>query len=104
MPSQWTAAARPVGKASSANFPAQQPLQGRAGLTDAFVTLLQWNAATSQLSYAYSTVLGGTQDDAANGIALDTSGNALLTGSPARATSRSAIPSPIGSPARRRSS
>jgi hypothetical protein len=34
-------------------------LQGRAGLTDAFVTTLSWNTGTSQLSYGYSTVLGG---------------------------------------------
>jgi Beta-propeller repeat len=70
-----------TGKTDSTNFPTQQPLQARAGLTDAFLTALQWNATTSQLSYGYSTVLGGAEDDAANGIALDSAGNAVVVGS-----------------------
>jgi uncharacterized repeat protein (TIGR01451 family) len=46
-------------------------------LSDAFVTKLN-AAGTSQI---YSTYLGGTLADTANGIALDASGNAYITGS-----------------------
>jgi hypothetical protein len=47
-----------------------------AGLTDAFVTKL--DPAGSAL--VYSTYLGGTGDDAGNGIAVDAAGSAYVTG------------------------
>ena len=67
------------GYTGSADFPvtagaAQTTLGG--GNTDAFVAKV--NAAGSGLAYA--TYLGGTGDDAANGIALDSSGHAYLSG------------------------
>jgi hypothetical protein len=47
---------------------------------DAFVSKLSFDSATSALSLAYSTYLGGSAGDAGSGIAVDTSGNAYLTG------------------------
>jgi hypothetical protein len=59
------------------NFPTACPLQAQnAGFYDAFVSVL--NAAGSSL--AFSTYLGGSLDEEAWGIALDTSGNAYVTG------------------------
>jgi len=74
-----------TGRTQSADFPTASPLQaaygggisavyGQAG--DAFVAKL--NAAGSKL--VYSTYLGGSGDDAGNGIAVDSSGNAHVTG------------------------
>jgi hypothetical protein len=47
-----------------------------AGATDAFVTVI--NSAGS--AYVYSTFLGGSQSDVGNGIAVDSSGDAYVTG------------------------
>jgi hypothetical protein len=61
----------------STNFPTVAPLQAaNAGGADAFVSHL--NAAGSAL--VYSTYLGGPQNDYGYGIAVDTGGNAYLTG------------------------
>jgi hypothetical protein len=66
-----------AGIATSANLPMVDPVQaGLAGLSDLFVAKL--SASGNQL--LYSTYLGGSQDDAATGIAVDTSGNAYVTG------------------------
>jgi hypothetical protein len=68
-----------TGRTRSINFPttpgAFQPTFG-GGLHDAFVTKL--NPAGSAL--VYSTYLGGNSDDQGWGIAVDTSGNAYVTG------------------------
>ncbi len=63
---------------SSTNFPTQNPIQGANGRrsADAFVTKI--NAAGNAL--VYSTYLGGSGDDYGNGIAVDGSGNAYVTG------------------------
>ncbi len=67
-----------TGFTSSTNFPAASPLQRPygGGPEDAFVTKL--NVAGSAL--VYSTYLGGSADDAGLGIAVDSSGNAYVTG------------------------
>jgi uncharacterized repeat protein (TIGR01451 family) len=66
-----------TGATISTNFPTANPLQAaNAGGFDAFVTTL--NAAGSAL--VYSTYLGGNSDDEGHGIALDTSGDAYVTG------------------------
>jgi hypothetical protein len=67
-----------TGLTSSTNFPTADPLQAAygGGLFDAFVAKL--NASGTAL--AYSTYLGGSGDDEGNGIAVDSAGNAYLTG------------------------
>jgi hypothetical protein len=67
-----------TGSTESINFPTANPLQpviGGAG-ADAFVT--KFNPSGSALSY--STYLGGSGFDFAQSIAVDTSGNAYVTG------------------------
>ncbi len=66
-----------TGPTFSTNFPTKNPIQvSNAGMMDAFVTKI--NSAGSAL--LYSTYLGGSANDYAEGIALDGSGNAYLTG------------------------
>jgi hypothetical protein len=66
-----------TGKTYSANFPTANAFQVAAGGDgDAFVTKL--NATGSVL--VYSTYLGGNDSDVAYGIAVDSSGNAYVTG------------------------
>jgi len=66
-----------TGLTSSSNFPTRNPIQGsHAGNWDAFVT--KFNAAGNVL--AYSTYLGGNVDDAGTDIAIDSNGNAYVTG------------------------
>lgn len=66
-----------TGSTSSSDFPTASALFGsNAGDTDAFVTKL--NALGSSL--IYSTYLGGSGGDGGNGITIDTSGNAYITG------------------------
>src|SRR6266567_548143 len=66
-----------VGDTTSLNFPTNTPYQSAsAGLRDVFVTKLD----PSGSSLVYSTYLGGSSNEFAGGIALDSSGNAYLTG------------------------
>lgn len=66
-----------VGSTQSLNFPTVAPAQALfGGETDAFVT--KFNPAGSAL--VYSTYLGGGDNDYGFGIAVDTSGNAYVTG------------------------
>ena len=67
-----------TGTTSSTNFPRANALQNTfgGGTSDAFVTEL--NATGSAL--IYSTYLGGSGADTANGIALDSSNNVYITG------------------------
>ena len=66
-----------TGYTSSTNFPTMKPLQASLdGTQDAFVAKL--NPAGSAL--VYSTYLGGSDIDVGNWIAVDSSGNAYLTG------------------------
>ncbi|MBI3076514.1 MAG: SBBP repeat-containing protein, partial [Deltaproteobacteria bacterium] len=67
-----------TGVTESTNFPLVNPVQAaRAGGRDAFVAKL--NASGSAL--VYSTYLGGTDGDSGNAIAVDSGGNAYVTGS-----------------------
>jgi hypothetical protein len=68
-----------TGYTVSTNFPTVTPFQATnaGGAFDAFVTKV--NAAGT--AFAYSTYLGGNSGDEGNGIAVDASGNAYLTGS-----------------------
>ena len=67
-----------TGSASSTNFPTVSPLQPTygGGNSDAFVAKI--NATGSAL--VYSTYLGGSGDDLGLGIAVDSAGNAYVTG------------------------
>jgi hypothetical protein len=67
-----------TGTTPSTDFPTSHPFQASlAGEQNAFVAKLNWNG--SALSLAYSTFLGGGDEDGL-GIALDCSGNAYVTG------------------------
>ena len=65
-----------AGWTDSATFPVLNPLQNRGGGVDVF--LVRYNAASTAIEYA--TYLGGSGDDRAYGLAVDGSGNAVLTG------------------------
>jgi Big-like domain-containing protein/carboxypeptidase family protein/IPT/TIG domain-containing protein/beta-propeller repeat-containing protein len=66
-----------AGFSSSTNFPKVFPLQSAVGgMTDVILVKLRPTGS----SLAFSTYLGGTSNDWANGVALDSDGNALLAG------------------------
>ncbi|MCX6832179.1 MAG: SBBP repeat-containing protein, partial [candidate division Zixibacteria bacterium] len=66
-----------TGTTFSSNFPLKNPFPGsKAGYYDAFVTKL----STDGNSLIYSTYLGGSYDDIANGLAVDTSGFVYVMG------------------------
>jgi hypothetical protein len=67
-----------TGATSSADFPKVNPMQATLGqYQDAFVTKL--NATGTAL--IYSTLLGGNNVDAGDGLAIDAAGNVYVTGS-----------------------
>jgi hypothetical protein len=78
-----------TGSTSSTNFPTRNAVQPdfHGGGTnnpynykgDAFVAKID-TTATGSASLVYSTYLGGNDDDAAKGIAVDAAGNAYVTG------------------------
>lgn len=75
-----------TGNTTSSDFPVtssafQSTYGGAGGLSigDAFLTELK-PAGKGAADLVYSTYLGGGQDDAASGIALDSKGNAYITG------------------------
>jgi hypothetical protein len=71
-------AAYVTGATQSANFPTQSPIQAaNAGSNDAFVTKVN---STGTAPLVYSTYLGGSGNDSGNGIAVDISDNAYVTG------------------------
>ena len=66
-----------TGVTNSSNFPTQDPFQSTLnGSSDVFVTKL----SSTGNSLIYSTYLGGGSDDEGQGIAVDGSGNAYVTG------------------------
>ncbi|PYX68867.1 MAG: hypothetical protein DMG72_22105, partial [Acidobacteria bacterium] len=69
-----------TGFTHSSNFPTQSPIQPARGSSqdaDAFVSELAANGS----ALLYSTYLGGNAYDQGNGIAVDSSGEAYITGS-----------------------
>lgn len=73
-----------TGQTGSPNFPTVHslpaPNNGLQGASNAFVSKLSFDSATSKLSLLYSTFLGGSGVDAGTGIAVDADGNAYVTG------------------------
>jgi hypothetical protein len=69
-------AAYVTGGTWSTDFPTVAPIQSYGGGEDAFLAKFSAGGAT----LAYSTYLGGTAQDQGNGIAVDSSGNAYVTG------------------------
>ncbi len=70
-----------TGKTFSTDFPTKnafQPKSGGGG--DGFAARLSYDADNLTLSLGYSTYLGGSGDDAGNGIAVDGAGNAYVAG------------------------
>jgi uncharacterized repeat protein (TIGR01451 family) len=65
-----------TGQTSSTQFPVAGSLQAKAGAADVFVTKLN----PSGSAIVYSTFLGGNGTDVGFGIALDSQGNAYITG------------------------
>jgi len=66
-----------TGETSSTNFPTASALQGtKAGDDDAYVTKLNANGS----ALLYSTYLGGSTFEGGNGIAVDSAGNAYVSG------------------------
>jgi len=74
-----TGSAYVTGSTNSTNFPTKNPVQPTLGsdLSNAFVT--KFNSTGTAL--IYSTYLGGNGNDGGDGIALDSSGSAYVTGS-----------------------
>jgi len=78
-----------AGIATSANFPVINAVQAnQGGASDLYIAKL--NASGNQL--IYSTYLGGSQEDAATGIAVDPSGNVYVTGATLSVDFRTASP------------
>lgn len=65
-----------TGESGSPNFPTKNPASSQVSSLDAFVTKL--NSTGSAI--VYSTYLGTEGEDAGNDIAVDTAGNAYVTG------------------------
>jgi len=65
-----------VGQTGSANFPKANPLQSYLLATDAFVTELDAGGAT----LLFSTLLGGSGQERASAVAVDSAGNVYVTG------------------------
>ena len=66
-----------AGATQSTDFPTASPLQTTlGGSTDAFVAKLN----TDGNAFVYSTYLGGSEHDLGEGIAVDSEGNAYITG------------------------
>ena len=66
-----------TGSTTSANFPTRGAIQAKlAGPKNAFIVKL----SPAGNSLVFSTYLGGSASDIANGIALDSGGNAYITG------------------------
>ncbi|MEP6718567.1 MAG: SBBP repeat-containing protein [bacterium] len=77
-----------AGQTTSTDFPLLNPAQAaKGGSFDAFIAKI-----TSSGARAYSTYLGGSGDDRATGIAVNSAGNAYVTGYTASTNFPTAIP------------
>ena len=65
-----------TGYTNSTDFPTLNPIQGYGGGGDAFLCKISANGS----AFVYSTYVGGNGQDQGNGIAVDSSGDAYLTG------------------------
>jgi len=65
-----------TGYTNSTDFPTLNPIQGYGGGGDAFLCKIGANGS----AFVYSTYLGGSGQDQGNGIAVDASGDAYVTG------------------------
>ncbi|MCB0859671.1 MAG: SBBP repeat-containing protein [Solirubrobacterales bacterium] len=65
-----------TGSTESSDFNRVGGIEGDEGMKDAFISKLAPNGS----SLVYSTYLGGSSDDAGNGIAVDASGSAFVAG------------------------
>ena len=70
-----------AGDTHSSNFPTVNPCQAPSGGYDAFVSKLNAYGGNSQVTLAYSTYLGGSRDDWALAVAVDSAGAAYVAGS-----------------------
>ncbi len=78
-----------TGQTSSPNFPTANPLQAAlGGSSNAFVAEIKSDGS----ALVYSTYLGGTGADQGNGIALDGTGNACVTGATTSANFPTKLP------------
>ncbi len=71
-----------VGQTSSTNFPTTAgavPVPSGSGPPDGFLSTINTNASGPS-GLVYSTLLGGTNADTANGVAIDGFGNIFVTG------------------------
>jgi hypothetical protein len=70
-----------TGTTSSSDFPTLNAFDSsHNGSGDVFVTKLVWPATFLPVRLSYSTLLGGSSDEDAHGIAVDSSGSAYVTG------------------------
>ena len=74
-----------AGRALSPDFPLVNPLPApnnalQGSDTQAFVSKLSFDPTSATLALAYSTFLGGTNRDAGSAVAVDSEGNAYVTG------------------------
>ena len=86
MASRWTPPATPMSRATPFDrLPDRQPLADHLAAAS---RRLCDQAERGRPALVYSTYLGGTGDEVGYGIAVDGSGNAYVTGTPVRPTSR----------------
>ena len=69
-----------TGYTMSTDFPTANPLQGTCGSCNGFYTAFVAKLNPTGSALVYSTYLGGSGGDQGDGIAVDTAGNAYVTG------------------------